>query len=224
MKRVTSLFYLVLFSLLIFACSTDPENEDNNKLEGSTDIALGEVGNTGYTVIEMNGGYTRLDGIEITENDNGIVNINVATDISDIPGLDNVSNVISSIYPAFQEEDGKINTDLKYKITSEGIQDYNNVDGKAHTLVKYDSNVGDKYTIELANGNKLTRTVTAKSSEDDYQWGFYMIKTITVEQNAIAPGIDKYRFRANHKFGLVNVEAVMEDGSTVAMYVYPNNY
>ena len=224
MKKITSLLFIALLSIFILACGTDPENEDNNQLGGSTDIALGEVGNTGYTVVEMNGNYTRLEGIEITENDNGVVNIHVDTDISNIAGLSNISDVISSIYPAFQDDDGKLVTDLKYKITSEGIQDYNNVDGKAHTLVKYDSNVGDTYTVELNNGNTLTRKVTAKSTEDDYQWGFFYIKTITVEQNAIAPGISKYRFRANHKFGLVNVEAVMEDGSVVAMYVYPDNY
>lgn len=224
MKKIISLLSIAVLLMFLTSCSTDPENEDNNKLGGDTSVALGEVGNTGYTVIEMNGNYTRLDGIEITENDNGIVNIHVDTDISGIPGLTNVSDVISSIYPAFQDEDGKLVTDLKYKITSEGIQDYNNVDGKPHTLVKYDSEVGDKYTLELANGNKLTRKVTAKSTQDDFQWGFYYIKTITVEQNSFAPGIQKYKFRANHKFGLVFVEAVMEDGTSVGMYVYPSNY
>lgn len=91
-------------------------------------------------------------------------------------------------------------------------------------MVKYDSNVGDTYTVNFANGNTLTRKVTAKSTEDDFQWGFYYIKTITVEQNAIAPGISKYRFRANHRFGLVFVEAIMEDGTSTEMYVYPSNY
>lgn len=224
MKKKNTLLSISVFLLFVSSCGTDPENEDNNNLSGDTDIALGEVGNTGYTVIGMNGDYTRLDGIEITENDNGIVNIHINTDISNISGLDNMSDLVSSIYPGFQSEDGKLVTDLKYKITSDGIQDYNNVDGKAHTLVKYDSNVGDTYTVNLANGNTLTRKVTAKSTEDDFQWGFYYIKTITVEQNAIAPGISKYRFRANHKFGLVFVEAIMEDGTSTEMYVYPSNY
>ena len=224
MKKMMKLFSIAILSLFIFACGTDPDDEDNNNLSGDANIAIGEVGNTGYTVIEMNGNYTRIDGIEITDNDNGIVTIHVDTDISNIQGLSNISDLVSSIYPAFQDENGKLVTDLKYKITSEGIQDYNNVDGKAHTLVKYDSKVGDKYSLTLNNGTKLTRTVTAKSTEDDYQWGMMYIKTITVEQNTSAPGISKYRFRANHKFGLVNVEAVMEDGSTVAMYVYPRNY
>lgn len=80
---------------------TDPENEDNNKLSGDTDVALGEVGNTGYTVIGMNGDFTRLDGIEITDNDNGIVNIHINTDVSNVSGLDNMSDLVSSIYLGF---------------------------------------------------------------------------------------------------------------------------
>ena len=221
------LVYFLLLSILITlgtSCSTDPENEDNNSLGGDTEITLGEVGNTGYTVVEMNGQYTRLEGIEITENNNGVVNIHIDTDLSSVPELSDVSDLVSAVYPAFQDANGKLVTDLKYKITSEGIQDFNNIDGKAHTLVKYDASVGDTYTLELSNGNKLVRKVIAKSSTDDFQWGFLLIKTVTVEQNALVPGIQKYIFRANHNFGLVNVEALMEDGSTVGLYVYPYNY
>jgi hypothetical protein len=224
MKKITNLLFIALLSLFILACGTDPENEDNNKLGGSTDIALGEVGNTLYTVVEMNGNYSRIEGVEATKNENGVATWKVSTDISNISGLDNLIDVISPIYPGLQSENGKIDAEFKIKITSEGLLDYNNVDGKAHTLVKYDCKVGDKYTLKLDNGTTLTRTVTAKSSEDDFQWGFLLIKTITVEQNSNAPGISKYRFLANHKFGLVFVEAIMEDGTSAGMYIYPRNY
>lgn len=224
MKKITSLLLIALLSIFILACGTDPENEDNNELGGSADIALGEVGNTGYAVVEMNGNYSRIDGAEITKNENGIVTVSVSTDISGIPGMSVLTDAISTIYPGLQDENGKINSEFKLKITSDGILDYNNVDGKPHTLVKYDCKVGDKYTLKLDNGNTITRTVTAKSTEDDFQWGFLLIKTITVEQNSNAPGISKYRFRANHKFGLVYVETILEDGTSAGMYTYPQNY
>ena len=191
-------FLILLFSMLLYSCgANDPESPDANILKGDTNIPLGEVGNTGYTVIEMNGKYGRIDGIEITKNDNGVATVHVNADISNIVGLKNISDLVSTVYPTFINDDGKINTDLKYKITSEGIQDFNNIDGKPHTLVKYDCKVGDTYTLKLSNGQTITRKVVAKSDKDDFQWGMLDIKTITVEQNAVVPGIKKYIFRTN---------------------------
>lgn len=224
MKNLTWLFSILILSVLLINCSTESENSEPNVLGGDSNIALAEVGNTGYTVVGLNGNYTRLDGIEITDKKNGIITIHIDTDISNVEGLEEVVDLIAPIYPSLLDEDGQINTDLTYKVTSEGIQDFNNIDGKAHTLVKYDCEVGDTYPLKLSNGQTITRKVVAKSSADDFAWGFLYIKTITIEQNASDPGIQKYIFRANHKFGLVYVEALMEDGSSVNLYVYPSNY
>ncbi|GBD91396.1 hypothetical protein BMS3Abin04_02123 [bacterium BMS3Abin04] len=224
MNRIINILSILLLLAFLFSCGADDPEEQGNSLGGDTNIPLAQVGNTGYSVIEMNGNYTRLDGIEITKNENGVANIHVSTNISQMTGLSNVADLVSTIYPSFINDNGKINADLKYKITSEGIQDFNNIDGKAHTLVKYDANVGDTYSLKLSNGETITRKVVAKSDKDDFQWGMLYIKTITIEQNAVAPGVKKYIFRANHKFGLVFVEALMEDGTSVGMYVYPSNY
>ncbi len=224
MKLLTNLLMILILSAFISSCGTNDPQDDANNLGGDPKIPLGQVGNTGYTVVEINGDYTRLEGIEITKNDNGVATIHVSTDISKISSLANVADVVSTIYPAFIDDNGKIDADLQYKITSEGIQDFNNIDHKAHTLVKYDANVGDSYSLKLSNGETITRKVVAKSDKDDFQWGMLYIKTITVEQNAIAPGVKKYIFRANHKFGLVFVEAIMEDGTSAGMYIYPSNY
>jgi hypothetical protein len=223
-KTISLLFMILLFSLLYSCGANDPESPDANILKGDTNIPLGEVGNTGYTVLEMNGKYGRIDGIEIKNNENGVATIHVNADISKIDGFKEIADLVSTVYPAFTDENGKINTDLKYKITSEGIQDFNNIDGKPHTLVKYDCKVGDTYTLKLSNGQTITRKVVAKSTQDDFQWGMLDIKTITVEQNAVVPGIKKYIFKTNHKFGLVFVQAIMEDGTSAGMYVYPSNY
>jgi len=50
------------------------------------------------------------------------------------------------------------------------------------------------------------------------------IKTLTVEQNAPVPGVDKYIIKANHRFGIVYFEIVMEDGSTLSSPFYPRYY
>ncbi len=224
MKKTNWLLAILLMSLFLFACGTDSEDQDPNTLGGDSNIALAEVGNTGYTVVGLNGNYTRLEGIEITDKKNGVVTIHIDTDISNVDGLGEVVKLIAPIYPSLLDDDGKIRTDLTYKLTSEGIQDFNNIDGKAHTLVKYDCEVGDTYPLKLSNGKTITRKVVAKSSQDDFAWGFMLIKTVTVEQNAVVPGIEKFVFKANHRFGLVFVEAVMEDGSSIELYVYPSNY
>ncbi len=222
---------LILFIFLIGAIvvlprcgANDPESSDSNILAGDTNIPLGEVGNTGYSVVEINGKYGRIDNAKITKNENGVVTVHASADISKIEGLKDIAEVVSSVYPVVADANGQINADFKFKITSEGIQDFNNIDGKPHTIVKYDCNVGDTYTLKLSNGQTIKRKVIAKSTKDDFQWGMLNIKTITIEQNSQAPGIKKYILKANHKFGLVFVQAIMEDGTSAGMYIYPTNY
>jgi hypothetical protein len=103
------------------------------------------------------------------------------------------------------------------------MQDNMNADGKLHTLVKYDANVGDQYKLTTSNGKTITRTVTEKTNQDDFPYGFYNIKTIKVEQDSRVPGIRGFVYRLNHRFGLVFVEIIMEDGSTAKLYLYSQN-
>jgi hypothetical protein len=78
--------------------------------------------------------------------------------------------------------------------------------------------------MSKSDGKTITREVIARSDEDDFPYGFYEIKTITVEQDSRIEGIKKFVFRANHKFGIVYVEVYMEDGTKISSYVYPQNY
>ncbi len=122
------------------------------------------------------------------------------------------------------DNNGQIETEFKMKVTSEGIQDYFNKDNKAHTLVRYNCKVGDKYELTKSNGMTITRTVTAISTENDFDYGLMQIKTITIEQDSRIPGVKKIVFKANHKFGLVHVSFEMEDGTKAGTYVYTKGY
>ena len=113
---------------------------------------------------------------------------------------------------------------VKVKATDEGIMDYTNADGKPFVMVRYDCNVGDTYKLTKADGKIITRTVTQKSTTDDYYYGMMLIKTITVEQDSRIPGISKIIYKFNHKFGIVYVEAVAQDGTKAGMQIYPQNY
>lgn len=77
--------------------------------------------------------------------------------------------------------------------------------------------------MSKSDGKTITRTVTARSDVDDFPYGFYYIKTITIEQDSRIPGIQKFVYRANHKFGIVYLEIYLEDGSKVSSYIFAPN-
>ena len=212
--------FLLFFSMI--ACDALESEEDPNELGGETNIPLNQVGNTFYGSLQVNGAYVSVDQtMEITSSSNGVINLKVSANIAQAPELAGIYDLIPA---EFKGENGTIDANLKFKITSEGIQDFINPDKKAHTIVKYSDGVGAKYSISLSDGKTVTRTVTAKSDQDDFEYGFYLIKTMTIEQNSINPGIKKYIIRTNHKFGLVYAEAILEDGSSVSLLLFPDKY
>ena len=93
-------------------------------------------------------------------------------------------SIINDLIPAnLKDMSGKINTEVKFKSTSAGIQDYFNKDQKLHTLVKYDCKVGDQYQLKKSDGAIITRTV--KAVNDDFPYGsFLMAKTTLIEQDS----------------------------------------
>jgi len=222
MKKL--LFSLVALAFLSFS-SCDLVNdltEGDNDLGGDTDIALNQVGNTFTTFGSVNGTYVNVNSsITVTQSDKGVTKMAVVADLMNYPELAKFNDLIPAVY---KDAQGRVNTEMKYKITSEGIQDYANLDGEAFTMVKYDCKVGDTYKLKKTDGKTITRTVTAKSETDDYSWGMMLIKTITVEQDSRIPGISKFVYRFNHKFGLVSAEVVAEDGSKISSQFFPSNY
>jgi hypothetical protein len=214
-------FLLTVF--LVISCDVnDSENDDPNIIGGETNIAVTQVGNT-ITASPVKVGNKSVDVVEsvqITKNEGGVLTIKIKADLTKDPALAAINSFVPSTYKNAQ---GKIDTEVKYKMTSEGIQDFY-YDNKPFTIAKFGCKVGDKYSISRSDGKTSTRTVVSKSTTDDFPYGFMFIKTIGVEQNANTPGISKYSYHVNHKFGLVNVTIKLEDGSTASMNLYPTNY
>lgn len=216
MKKFLVLLISLLF--LFFSC----KKNSNTDVNGDTNIPLNQVGNTFSSSANINGNYVDIPGsCVITESVDGVATIDLIVDLKSNPALSQFNELIPDEY---KDSQGRVNVEGKVKITSEGIVDYTNSDNKPLVMVKYDCKVGDKYTLKKSNGNTITRTVTQKSDTDDFEWGFYLIKTITVEQDSRIPGISKIVYKFNHKFGLVFVEAVAEDGTKLSSLVYPQNY
>jgi hypothetical protein len=224
MKRAVIICSVFLLIAVISSCKKDKDEQDPNVIEGDTNTILGQVGNvfTPSTVRVGSNYYPAVQPMTITKNDNGEVTVRLIADLSSIPGMSALNNYIPA---SMKDTQGRLNTDVKFKVTSEGIQDTFNPDKQLHTIVKYDCSVGDQYNLTGSDNKTLNRTVTAKSTDDDFPFGLMYIKATTVEQTSSrVPGIKKIIYKANHKFGLVYMEVVPETGSSGSMYVYPTNY
>jgi hypothetical protein len=213
-------FSLLLFFVLFLAsCELfDKPKDSSTTLEGDTDIPLNSVGNEATCTVLVNGKYIDVnESMVITKNDDGVITATLKATLPPSP--------LTDLIPAeLKDSKGNLSCETKYKCTSEGILDYTNAGRKPFVLVKYDAKVGDKYILEKDDGTTITRTVTAKSTTDDYPYGLMMIKTIEVEQDSRIPGVKKIIYHTNHKFGLVSVETLMEDGTSSKIYLYPTNY
>lgn len=232
MKRIVVVLGGLLLVVSFSSCdklknlfsSSDDSNNDPNVLQGDTNIPIAQVGNQ-FTPSTVMIGSTYYDDViqplTITKNDNGIVTVHLVADLSKVPAL----AVLNDYFPSsMKDASGKLSTDVQFKATSDGIQDSFNPDKKLHTMVKYDGNVGDKYPLTGSDGKTITRTVTTKSTTDDFPFGMMYIKAMTIEQNSRIPGVSKIVYKANHKFGLVYMQLIPESGSSGSMYIFPTNY
>ncbi len=185
----------LMISMVITLLSCD---ESTSELGGSQS-EYGEVG-VRVTSSNMQGATA-----EITEVDNGVSVLTLTADFSE--------EDIATIQERWPAYDGTLTYDVKYRITSEGVQSVYD-DGTSFTLVKYDAKVGDKYTLKR-DGQNLVREVVQKSTEDDYYWNGWLLKTVTVKETGRAvPGFSNATMVFNHRFGLVGYEMYFEDGSS----------
>jgi len=220
-------FSAVLSMCILSSCGLfdDKDTDNANTLGGDTSIPMNQVGNkfkpgtvsVGGTTIPVTASMT------ITKNEGGIVTTQVTVDTANISQSTILKQLYDLVPSNMKDAAGRINTQLKFKITSEGVLDYVNMDEKPHTLIKYADGVGAKYSITKTSGKTLSRSITAKSSVDDFPYGFYNIKTTTIEQSMSIPGINKFVYRANHRFGIVHVKAVMEDGDSLKTYLFSDS-
>lgn len=217
MKTALLLFVVMcLFTSCDWFDSSD-DSGDSSTIGGSSNIAINTVGNTFSNSVRV--GVSSYSGsISITSVTDGVATVKFHAAIP--------SNItlLQGIKSKYKDASGNLDCEGKFKMTDEGILDYNNKDHKPFVLVKYDANVGDKYTLEKSDGTTITREVVRKSTTDDYYWGAMLIKTVDVEQTSNISGVKKITYFTNHKFGLVAVRLTMEDGSTPQLSLTPTKY
>lgn len=215
-------FLFAVISIALFSCDQLGLNESSSSIGGSSDLPMNEVGNTFNSVTLINGqSYSTNSQIEVIKSADGVTTVHVNAKIpDDLP----FSSLVTS---QMKDANGNLDVELKYKNTTEGVLDYNNLNQQPFVIGRYDAKVGDKYILEKSDGKTITRTVTAHSTDDDFAWvgGQWMyLKTVTVEQDSRIPGVSKLVYNINHKYGLVGIEVVMEDGSCAEFFFNSASY
>jgi hypothetical protein len=212
-----TIFFLFAFALVLTSCKKQDSNDSSSSISGSSSIPINTVGNT-FTNSVVVGTASYQGTISITKVTDGVATVQFKSAIpSNIP-------ILQGIKPKYKDASGNLVCEGKFMMTDAGILDYNNKDHKPFVLVKYDANVGDKYTLQKSDGTTIVRQVVRKSTTDDYYWNGLIIKTIDVEQSSNIPGVKKITYFSNHKFGLVAVRVEMEDGSKPQLSLVPKTY
>jgi hypothetical protein len=204
----STLLKLGLFSIvfaMLFSCTKDNPDELNGDQS-----EFGEVGNQiEWTVGQF--GITNADMV-VSKLENGISTFECSVTTTEEFQIDLLKMMPINRFPgSFTIVGNTVEAEVKGKITDNGMQAVFE-DGTTLTLVKYDAEIGDKYTAKVG-GVTLENEVIEKSVEDDYFWGGLLIKVITVRYKSHSPGINYVDHVYNHKFGLVGLAVHFEDGS-----------
>jgi hypothetical protein len=212
MKKLFVILFGISVGVFCFSCEKILDKEDANELKGDQS-PMGEVG------VIVSSGSAEIAGVSdfsavVTELKEGVSTYTASAKVTNTF----IKNMVSGFPGVTINGDDVTITNLKMQQTTEGIKCLTGPG--AGVLVKYDSKVGDTYPV--GNTGK-ERKVVSKTGEDDYPYGFFLIKTIQVETTPIdmkSGGIQKITYIANHKFGMVGVRVDFDDETSVTFPVY----
>lgn len=207
----TTILLVLAVSLSLFSCK-----KDKLELTGSPSM-VGAVGNT----LTFSHGLTDVGSVDmtVTEFTDGISTLETVITLTNDDLLD-MAEHIEALYPTKVQVSGNtVTTEMQARFTTDGIAAVA-PNGDELVVCKYDANVGDTWTIN-ADGRTVKHEVTQRSSEDDFEWGFWLLKVVTMDgTNYGIPGLNKVLYISNHRFGPVAVKAFMSDGSVLDASIF----
>lgn len=205
MKKIELLFLIVAF-LFTYGCKDDNPGGGNPTIEhiSGTQSPYGNLGSLIYVSSATVPGVTNVSG-SVVANTSGVSTVVITGTVTD-PDL---KTMITNIGGFTISGDVVTAPTLKIKATDQGFESIEGFD--PGILVKFDSQVGDTYSTSWGN----TRTVTHKSTTDDYPWGGMNIKVLKVEEPKNSDGVSKIIYYANHNWGMVGIEFVLQTGVTL---------
>jgi hypothetical protein len=213
-----NLFTLVIatasFVGVVAGCGSSTTSPDD--IGNTTDIELTKPGNQWSASIRI--GDSFLSAPTTVRSEKRVDGITTLSFTIDLTGHRDSALVMQFVPEKYLDSQGRISSSIQVKATKDGIQDFTQ-SGKPWTLVRYDAKVGDAYTVTDENGLEKKRTVVERTDKDDWSFGFFLIKTIKVEE--VLPEDDqvasKIWYRANHRFGLVYMETFLRAGGSIRL-------
>lgn len=211
-KIIQNLIAILMISMISSCGVLDGDSDSSDKKAiGGDPTPMGAVGNT-FDVPAFPGIEDRE--VEVVATEDGVSTIRASAKITNPTYL-----TMAEAVPYLEVNGDVVSVTRRARITSEGIQQVYE-DGSYHAVVNYDAKKGDTYKAKQY-GQTITRKVMKVSNEDDFMWGFMMIKTIQIEETGSGiPGVSKIVYYANHRFGIVGFDVHFEDGSVNYAYVY----
>lgn len=217
----------IFLSVGVNACKKD--SDDGTSLGGDWNVELTRVGSEFGLTPKF--GDSELPGAlaYITRNESGLVTFKLSSEF-DLSGRADsavlkslIDFVLSTPYLSVDEQ-GLFDLEFKMKMTSEGFQ-WVTSNGDYQTVMKYNDPVGTTYKfVDKTYTNKtIEAVVTERTGIDEWPLVFWLIKTSKVDINYPDdyPLIKKLEVRANHKFGIVYVEATFKNGEKGTLNVVP---
>ncbi len=200
MKNKYLLLILIGFSLILTSCG---KYLNSGSLTG-TPSPMADVGTTFSAYVSGIDGVNYIEASVVTSK-SGVATINGTAVVTN----SKFKSVLANHPDLTISGDNVTATGLQFKGTVNGIESIEGLE--PGVLVNYNSNVGDTYKI---TGKSTVRTVTSKSTTDDYFYNWMDIKVEKVEEPFNSLGIKQINYWANHKYGLVAIEFVFDDGSS----------
>lgn len=218
-NNIIRFLIVIIVSSLIFPACDKSNPTGTNELGGETNLQLTKVGSVSSAYWKIGNKQVPTGSMTVTSNTDGIVVYKLNVNLKGSPDSASISKLLPDKY---KDAQGNVFMDFKFKITSDGIQDFFRRD-RPWTLVKYSDGVGTVYPFTTDNGENLKRTITEKTGLDDFPMGYMYIKTSKIESDL--PATDKTAkriiYRTNHKFGLVQVILILLDDTQVTLNVIP---
>jgi hypothetical protein len=250
LRTVIFVVMAILGFLILPACGlVDSDSDNPNVIGGETDLEMTNVGQKwdaypNFSDVFPGKSYNFKDSVVVKSRSGGVVSMDVnlqfdrqlLLDLDTLAGtsvlpldarlaiLDGLAKRFGATIDTSQPGIVRIHAEPKFKVTSEGIQEFVSSKGnisKPFTIVKYGMNVGDSWSFTDDDGVRTTRTVSYKSTDDDYPvyfWRIKVLKTESVTQND--PVFDKITFVTNHKYGPVGALVRLKNGKEIPIGIY----
>lgn len=213
------LLLIVCAALMINSCEKDGGAPD---IGGDTNLDENKVGATAAGSFYLNNSSISTADLKVIESTNGLITVDCSIPVPSayLTKLDQIGYAFAgddytTSKATHLDSNGNYNYTLKVKNTSEGVA-FVNSSGKQCVIMNYGANVGDSWTYTKKNGKVTDFKVTAKSTTDDYDYIFWKIKVVKVEQTFNEPGFSKIIYIGNHKYGLVAIEIKLDDGTVIS--------